>query len=234
MADDKREKPVLRRGMAEPDWQATDGPPPASLDPIRLDVKRDLPPIQAAPQETPAERREKWARRARWGVAGIVTLAALLFILQASLQGFHADGVSMEPTLHNGDHIVVDKLAYPRLDFGLFDWVPLIDVGGRWATPARGDIIVFKSPVEDKELVKRVIGLPGENVAIWNGVVYVNGKRLDEPYAQGKTICDQICSWDVPDGQYFVMGDNRENSADSREGWFVPVDNIDGKKLFSY
>jgi signal peptidase I len=173
----------------------------------------------------------------RWiriGVIVVVVIACVLFALQASLQGFDAEGVSMEPALHNGDHLIVNKLAYAQIDFGLLDWAPLIDIHGHWKTPGRGDVVVFKSPKDGKELVKRVVGMPGEWVMVSNDAVYIDGKQLDEPYAQGATRCEDSCLWKVPDGQYFMLGDNRENSLDSREGWTVPLSSIDGEKLFAY
>jgi signal peptidase I len=71
-------------------------------------------------------------------------------------------------------------------------------------------------------------------VTIAGGTVYVDRVPLDEQYLTGTTPCSEVCNWHVPDGQYFVLGDNRDDSLDSREGWFVPLENIDGKKLFSY
>ena len=237
MADKKSDKKgtVLRRGMAEPDWAQTDAQRRAAKpQPFRWDIPRELQPGAPVPTETPAERTARWAKRLRLAVAVIVVFTCLLFIVQSTIQGFDAQGVSMEPTLHNGDRVVINKAAYAQVDFGLLDWAPLIDVSGRWATPSRGDIVVFRSPVDGKELVKRVVGMPGEWVTISSDVIYINGERLDEPYAVGDTTCSFPCNWEVPEGQYFMLGDNRENSLDSREGWSVPLKNIDGKKLFAY
>jgi signal peptidase I len=140
----------------------------------------------------------------------------------------------MEPTLHDGDIVIVNKIAYAQVDLGLLDWAPLIDPSTRVNKPSRGDIVIFKSPTEDKELVKRVVGMPGDFVVITDGRVYINRERLDEPYALGVTECRGPCNWRVPDNHYFVLGDNRENSLDSREGWTVPLEEIDGQKLFAY
>jgi signal peptidase I len=140
----------------------------------------------------------------------------------------------MEPAIHSGDHLIVNRLAYGHIAFGLLDWLPLVNVGVRWGKPGRGDIIVFRSPVEDKELVKRVVGLPGETVIIADGHVAIDGETLSEPYAVGNTACADICQWKVPDDAYFVLGDNRVISLDSRGGWFVPLGNVAGKKLLTY
>lgn len=238
MSDKKGEKKatVLRRGMSEHDWAQTEArPEPATPQPFRWEIPRELQPGAPVPKEAPVERTKRWRKRLRLVVAVVIVLAGLLFVLQSSVQGFDAVGVSMEPTLHNGDHVIVNRLAYAQYDFGLLDWAPWIDIGGHWRKPGRGDVVIFRSPVDDKELVKRVIGMPGEWVTISDGAVYINGARLDEPYTDGRTECtDEVCNFHVPEGEYFMLGDNRENSLDSRDGWTVPLGSIDGEKLFAY
>ena len=142
--------------------------------------------------------------------------------------------MSMAPTVVDGDRMLVNRLAYSQVDLGILDGLPLVDPGSHWQTPERGDIIVFDSPVFGVILIKRVIGLPGEQVAIRDGAVYVQGRELDEPYARGPTRCRGDCEWTVPDDEYFVMGDNRTGSRDSRQGWTVPIGDILGEKLISY
>jgi signal peptidase I len=235
MADKSKDNKnsVLKRGMADYDWYTSDNQPrQAAREPFRWGIPADLRP--GAKPRPKGSSRAAWYRRIRLAVAAVVAIACVLFVAQASLRGFDAEGESMEPAVHNGDRIVVNKLAYAQIDFGLLDWAPLIDIHDHWFSPSRGDIIVFKSPVEDKELIKRVIGLPGEEVTIADDRVYIDQKPLDEPYAQGETLCEQVCNWQLGAGEYFVLGDNRENSLDSREGWLVTRDLIDGKKLFSY
>ncbi len=175
-----------------------------------------------------------WASRVRLGIAVLVAASLTLLALQGSVKGFKADGVSMEPALHDGDHIVVNRLAYAQKDFGLLDWAPLLDPSSRWAEPERGDVIVFRSPVDGRELVKRVIGLPGETVTIDQQFIYINDVIMIDPWAANPTSCAGDCTWSVPDGEYFVLGDNRQDSRDSREGWTVPIGNIAGKKLLTY
>jgi signal peptidase I len=76
--------------------------------------------------------------------------------------------------------------------------------------------------------------MPGETVEIREGLVLIDGSPLADPYAIGETACADVCEWTVPDNAYFVLGDNRQNSLDSRGGWFVPIDSVAGKELFSY
>jgi signal peptidase I len=220
---------VLRRGMAEHDWYTpSDYAPPAPKEGFRWrmpEVEISAPTVEQA---------ERWAPRFKLAALVLVVVALSLLTLQMSVKGFEARGVSMEPTLHEGDRIIVNRLAYSQVDFGLLDWAPVIDPGGHWNTPSRGDIVVFKSPADGKELVKRVIGLPGETVEIKRGHVFVGDKELIEPYANGATECYDECVFTVPDGHYFVLGDNRGDSRDSREGWTVPLGNIDGQKLVTY
>lgn len=125
------------------------------------------------------------------------------------------DGSSMLPTLTNGERVIVNKLAY------------------RLGEPKRGDIIVFFFPVDpSQEFIKRVIGLPGDQVSIHKGVILINGLRLEEPY-----LSDNIWyegDWTVSGDQLFVLGDNRNNSLDSHNWGTVPLDYVIGKALFVY
>jgi len=167
--------------------------------------------------------------------AGLATALFLAFLV-VSFHAFKAEGKSMEPDLHDGDRLIVARILYEEVDFGLLDWLPGYDSSDlRWGSPGRGDVVVFDSPVRDERLVKRVIGLPGDTIDVHGGEVYVNGERLDEPYARGGTACLQTCeAFLVPDGRYFVLGDNREDSVDSRQGWTVSHDGISGKVIFAY
>ena len=144
----------------------------------------------------------------------VVVLAAVLYFgVQMVVQQRVVEQTSMLPTLTEGQRIFINKLA---------------------DTPDRGDIIVFKNPYdpEDTPLIKRVIGLPGETVSVYSGLVYINGKPLTEPYIAQEpdyTVAAKM----VPDGEYFVLGDNRNNSQDSHYGWTVPKDDIIGKAWLS-
>jgi signal peptidase I len=169
-------------------------------------------------------------------VASGLATALFLAFLVVSFHAFKAEGKSMEPDLHDADRLIVARILYEEVDFGLLDWLPGYDSSDlRWGSPGRGDVVVFDSPVRDERLVKRVIGMPGDTIDIHGGDVYVNGERLDEPYAKGDTACLQTCeTLLVPEGAYFVLGDNRVDSVDSRQGWTVPRDEVSGKVIFAY
>ncbi|MEX0799981.1 MAG: signal peptidase I [Dehalococcoidia bacterium] len=193
-------------------------------------------------------KRRMWAVTAR-ELAETAVLAILIFLaVRVSMQNFRVEGASMEPSLDHQEYLIVNKLAYAKLDLDLFDWIPLIDIGDEahhlWSTPARGDVIVFQAPPEatggadsGKDFIKRIIGVPGDIVEIDpnSSQVTVNGDTLTESYIRGQTNCLGDCGpWKVPANSYFVMGDNRQNSSDSRRGWFVPEENIIGKALITY
>lgn len=202
----------------------------------------------------PAERR--WVVTVR-ELAETLLLAALIFLaVRGSFQNFRVEGASMNPSLENGEYLIVNKLSYAELDLSMFNWLPFFDAGANpvhhlLGGPSRGDVIVFAAPTSPtRDFIKRVIGLPGDTVTIdsASGAVSVNGKRLEEPYIQGTTNCNQQnCTFVIPpagsaeakaqcgsDDCYFVMGDNRQNSSDSRQGWFVPKQNIVGKTFVTY
>lgn len=214
---------VLRRGMIEHDWTKS---------------RRAPHPIEAADPPSPQPQSAR-AGLSRWMpliVAGTLAAAAIGLLFALSFRSFDAQGSSMEPELSAGDSLIVARVAYEEVDFGLLNWLPLYDSSDlRWGSPGRGDVIVFDSPVRDQQLVKRVIGLPGDTVRIKAGLVYINDEELDEPYAQEPTECLQTCG-DVlvQDGHYFVLGDNRAESVDSRQGWTVARGDVVGRVLFSY
>ena len=213
------------------------------------------PPYAGADEFTELRRRLRQEtvvvpKRARiWSVtirelAETLLLAVLIFLaVRASMQNFRVEGQSMQPSLDNGEYLIVNKLTYSQIDLSIFDWIPFFDSGANpvhhlWATPDRGDVIVFRAPTNpDRDFIKRIIGVPGDVVEIEDttGKVRVNGEALDEPYIEGQTACHGACGpWQVPERSYFVMGDNRQNSSDSRQGWFVPEQNIIGKALITY
>ncbi len=176
-------------------------------------------------------------------VVETVMLALLVFLcVRASFQNFKVDGSSMYPTLENGQFLIVNKLVYSEVDMGkLSNFIPLISASegekrNVFHGPDRGDIVVLQDPRKPEvDLIKRVIGLPGETLEIVDGKVYINDFRLEEPYI--KAIWhDNKPKIVVPPGQYFVMGDNRDNSLDSRsqQVGFVPKELIIGKAMVSY
>lgn len=148
-------------------------------------------------------------------VVWLVFPLLLNLLINTSTSRVRNDGYSMETTLSNGSYILVDKLAYLQNDL------------------QRGDIVIFRFPVDPKhELVKRVIGLPGDVVSIHEGQVSINGTSINEPYISEKAT--YAGDWTVPRGEYFVLGDNRPDSSDSHAWGFVPRENIIGKAVWIY
>jgi len=145
--------------------------------------------------------------------AAVLSLIIITFVVQA----FYIPSGSMEPTLMVNDRILVAKFLY------------------RFEPEARGDVIVFRYPLNpQRDFVKRVIGLPGNQAQLKEGVVYINGQRISE---KGYTIKPDYGNYGpvtVPRGDYFVLGDNRNNSEDSRFFGYVPRANIIGKAIFIY
>lgn len=178
-------------------------------------------------------------------------LALLIFVaVRSVVLNFKVDGLSMNPTFDNGEMLLVNRNAYREINGWTFvDWLPFVgnhDNADAWidfGEPQRGDVIVFTPPPpgQDKPYIKRVIGLPGDTVEVHDEGVYVNGARLDEPYLEGRTSnCrysdPQFCGTKVvvPKGSVFVMGDNRNNSEDSRKFGPVSESRIIGKAWITY
>ena len=142
----------------------------------------------------------------------LLAVAVTLFVVQ----GFCVSGDCMQPHLYTGERVLANKMAYYL------------------GTPTRGEIIIFHYPKDPKEIyVKRVIGLPGETVAIQDGAVSINGKPLPEPYKTFAAHGD-MAPQAVPSGQYFMMGDNRDVSDDSRYWGDLPRQDIIGKAVACY
>ena len=175
-----------------------------------------------------------------------IALLLALFIRTFVVQAFKIPSGSMETTLLIGDHILVSKFAYgthipneiPFLDIKLFDDIIFFP-----KTPERGDIIVFKYPKDEKrDFIKRVIGIPGDLLEVRRQKIYINGKpyqdqhaRHTEPPSESPLVPrDDFGPVLVPDGHLFMMGDNRENSQDSRYWGFLDVNKVRGKALMIY
>ena len=170
-----------------------------------------------------------------------VVLASLVFmVIQTSIRNFKVDGSSMDPTLEHGQFLMVNKLVYLQLDMDrLSRIVPFWQVdqsSNRFPIhpPQRREVIVFHFPRDtSKDFVKRVIGLPGEKVELRDGSVFINDRLLQESYITtpyDSTMAPLILDND----EYFVMGDNRRSSNDSRAWGPVPESHLLGKVWFVY
>ena len=166
--------------------------------------------------ETPAEQPQARAPHLVWDVAETLLLALILFLgINLVTARIRVDGTSMEPNLHQDEFIIVNRLAY------------------KWSKPSLGDVIVFRFPQNpSQDLIKRVIGLPGDEVSINNQHVYINGHLLNEPYIAAAP--QYYGTWKVPADSLFVLGDNRNASYDSHDWGFVPMKNVVGKALIIY
>ncbi len=180
-----------------------------------MDNFPNQPLLETFPEPEEPQKDSNWRR---WLLDVIETglLAVVLFFgINALSARIRVESISMLPTLHPGDFVVVNKIAY------------------RFGPPDRGDIVVFRLPRDPSQrYIKRAIGLPGEQIDIRAGSVYINGELIEEPYLQVSTT--RGGSWLVPEGSVFVMGDNRNNSSDSRIWGVVPLDNFIGKAFFVY
>ena len=161
-------------------------------------------------------------RFVREAIETIVLTVLLFIVISSAVQNYFVDGVSMEPNLHNTERILVDKWSY------LFH------------PPQRGDIIVFAAPpAPSEDYVKRIIALPGDIITINNTTVIVDGDTLNETYIspgrQGNPFAyKHLTNIVVPPNDYFVLGDNRAESSDSRDWGFVPRNNIVGRAVLVY
>jgi len=164
---------------------------------------------------TPAPAPQNNLKRFLLDILETVGLAVVLFLaINAVSARVRVDGTSMLPTLENGEFVLINRLAY------------------KFGQPERGDIIVFRSLNAPEDLIKRVIGLPGETVRVDGGKVYVNDVPLTESYIAAAPV--YIGTWEVPDGYLFVLGDNRNDSSDSHSWGLLPMENIVGKAVLVY
>ncbi len=176
-------------------------------------------------------------------VETLVLTAVIFLLVRAVVQNFKVEGRSMEPTLHNGQYLVINKALYWHVDADVLDKVfpglvgPTAQRDGAvylFGEPQRGDIIVFRYPLDpSRDFIKRIIALPGDTVEIRQGKVYVNGQYVDEAYINDTANYSWSAHKMAP-GEYFVLGDNRNNSSDSHVWGPVPRDNIIGKAWVSY
>ena len=179
------------------------------IQPIEMPNNQDL-------VKPPAIQRKKKSPLREFIETIIIVIALVVSVNYFVVQGFYIPSGSMRTTLLEGDRILVNKFIY------------------KFGDPHRGDVIVFKFPSNMKEtLVKRVIGLPGDTVELTGGAMYVNSKKLKEPYVQ-VNMQGEFGPKKVPFDQYFVMGDNRNISDDSRYWGTLPRKDILGKAFVIY
>ena len=178
---------------------------------------------------SPKRRREvRWERQRKKRRAGFTELCLTIlvafvlvfgFVRPFVLEAFRIPSESMVPTLEVGDRVLANKFIY------------------RFSEPERGDIVVFESVGEgdDQKLIKRVVALPGDEIEVRNGTVLVNGEEQEEPYLnRGLPFNGSYQPTEIPEGEVFVMGDNRANSADSRVFGPLPVENIEGEAFMRF
>lgn len=173
------------------------------------------------PESQPEVQRRAPTEEIKWGrividILEMLVLAVVLFIgINAISARVRVDGISMVPTLQNGEFVLVNRLAY------------------KTGEVERSDIIVFRYPKDpEQDLIKRVIGLPGDEIVIEGGQVIVNGVILDEPYIAAEPAYSG--RWQVPAGELFVLGDNRNDSSDSHSWGLLPMSNVIGKAILIY
>jgi signal peptidase I len=211
----------------------TGSPEPPELDAVPADDGA-VPPLGVATADAPVEpegeappaRMPRWTRTTLEWTAVIAVALAVAFLIRAYVvQTYFIPSVSMEPTLQIGDHILVLKAAY---DF---------------TSPAIGDVVVFKAPPKEHEncsdpdvqdLVKRIIALPGDKIYSKGNQIFVDGAPLHQPWQYTQPLGTPITLQVVAPNSYFVMGDNRSNSCDSRVWGDVPRGNIIGKAIFIF
>ncbi len=168
------------------------------------------------PQPEPiTEQPTDWKRFVLDILETLVLAVVLYFGINTISARVRVDGFSMKPTLQDGEYILVSKLAY------------------KLGQPQRGDIVVFIFPVNPAEdLIKRVIGLPGDTISVQDGVLSINGVTMDEPYINAPPAYNG--TWKVSPEELFVLGDNRNDSRDSHQWGLLPIGKVIGKAVLIY
>jgi signal peptidase I len=179
-------------------------------------VPHEMTVVPTPPAEAPAAAGLQHPNMLRDLIETMVLVAIAFLVVNALIGRFRIEQVSMQPNLHEGEYVIVDKVSYA------------------FRQPERGEIVVLKNPnLGQPDLIKRIIGLPGETIAVSGGQVSVNGQPLTEPYIKQPMVSD-FPATQLPAGQYFVMGDNRNNSEDSRVFGARPESDIVGRAWIIY
>jgi signal peptidase I len=176
-------------------------------------------PVEPAPPEwgaTASPKHEFGALHLLGELLQTLLIAGILFlIVNLATARIRVDGSSMEPSLHDGELVVVNRLAY------------------RWSDLARGDIIVFNFPFDpDRRFIKRLIGLPGDRIMVQDGRLYINNAPVEEPYIAAPPLYRG--TWTIGPDEVFVLGDNRNNSSDSQNWGMLSINEIIGKAVMVY
>lgn len=182
-------------------------------DELLIDPASEPESVDDTPTGAPPARRKKGSIWSEWIIVIVVAITAALVVRAFVLQQFAVSGHSMDTTLHDADRVLVNKLSYRMHD------------------PRRGDVVVLKTieGTGERDLIKRVVGLPGETVEYRNCVLYIDGRELTEPYLDPEVVTPTSCgpeqaAVEVPADHVFVMGDNRGGSKDSRDLSVGPID----------
>ncbi len=186
------------------------------IDTLPIETAETTETTETTSEQAPAQSTASKVARFFVDIIETLVFSLLLFAIINTLTArIRVDGQSMEPTLHSNEFVIVNRLAY------------------RLGQPKIGDVIVFHPPTDpEQEYIKRVIGLPGDEVVISHQQVKVNGRLLEEPYIASPPRYES--SWMVPEGALFVLGDNRNNSSDSHSWGTVPLRNVVGKAVIVY
>lgn len=220
-----------------------------ALDPSEDPSTRVGYPVSDSPVRPGARTGKKQTSIIREAVETALLALVIFVAVRSVVLNFKVDGLSMMPSFENGEMLLVNRTSYGSIDgWDFIDWLPFLEEHDdaeaivAFGDPRRGDVVVFTPPPpgQDKPYIKRVIGLPGDTVEIRDEGVYVNETLINEPYLQGRTtscrtgnakFCGPLT---VPEGSVYVLGDNRNNSEDSRYFGPVPDSHIIGKAWITY
>ena len=212
------------------------------------DVEHDFPddrywaaagldaPTDSAPKQSPRAR-----RFLREVVETVIAAAVLFFLVQAMIQSYQVEGPSMEPSVHNNELLLVNKIVYFNVARSTVDrLLPFVDIedGGDlypFHPPRRGEIVVLRGPDgSTRDFIKRIVATPGDTLEIRRGSLFINGRLVDEPYVEKLDLGNSEGPTVMPPGRYYVMGDNRTVSRDSRAWGPIPEEMIIGKAWLAY